>query len=254
VARPTPETKAAVPDAFDAAARGYDLLVGANPGYHDHLRLSALRMGLPNRGEGLRLLDVGCGTGASTAALLSVAPLATIVGVDGSAGMIARARSKDWPRSVTFVHARLDELTGTTDGATDEAGDGIGRPESFDGILAAYLVRNLPDADAGLASLLALLKPGAPISVHDYSVADSRRARLVWTGVCWTVIIPAGALVTRDAGLYRYLWDSVRKFDGAREFERRMGRAGFTDLRTHTVPGWQSRIVHTFLGRRPSAD
>ena len=83
MARPTPDTKTAVPGAFDTAARGYDLLVGANPGYHQHLRLSALRMGLPNRGEGLRLLDVGCGTGASTAALLSVAPLATIVGVDG---------------------------------------------------------------------------------------------------------------------------------------------------------------------------
>jgi ubiquinone/menaquinone biosynthesis C-methylase UbiE len=248
VVRPTLETKAAVPEAFDAAARGYDLLVGANPGYHEHLRLSALRMGLPNRGEGLRLLDVGCGTGASTAALLSVAPLAEIVGVDGSAGMIAKARSKDWPRSVSFVRARLDEL-GTT---PDPLGNEIGRPESFDGILAAYLVRNLPDPDEGLATLHSLLKPGAPVAVHDYSVADSLRARLVWAGVCWTVIIPAGALVTRDSGLYRYLWDSVRKFDGAREFERRMGRAGFTDLRTHTVPGWQSRIVHTFLGRRPN--
>jgi ubiquinone/menaquinone biosynthesis C-methylase UbiE len=248
VARPTTETKAAVPDAFDAAARGYDLLVGANPGYHDHLRLSSVRLGLPNRGEGLRLLDVGCGTGASTAALLAAAPLAEIVGVDGSAGMIAKARSKEWPRSVTFVRSTLHEI-GT---ARDEAGKGVGGPESFDGVLAAYLVRNLPDADEGLASLLSLLKPGAPIAVHDYSVADSRRARLVWTGVCWTVIIPAGALVTRDSGLYRYLWDSVRTFDGAREFERRMGRAGFSDLCTHTVPGWQSRIVHTWLGRRPN--
>jgi ubiquinone/menaquinone biosynthesis C-methylase UbiE len=249
VARPTPETKAAVPDAFDKAARGYDRLVGANPGYHRHLRLSALRMGLPNRGEGLRLLDVGCGTGLSTAALLSVAPRAQIVGVDGSAGMIAEARSKDWPSSVMFVRATLDEMRTVL----DDAGEPIGRPESFDGVLAAYLVRNLPDADQGLAALLSMLNPGAPIAVHDYSVADSRRARVVWTAVCWSVIIPAGAVVTRDSGLYRYLWDSVRKFDGAAAFERRMGRAGFTDLRTHTMPGWQSRIVHTFLGRRPNA-
>lgn len=251
MARPTTETKAAVPGAFDAAARGYDLLVGANPGYHDHLRLSAMRMGLPNRGEGLRLLDMGCGTGASTAALLSVAPLARIVGVDGSAGMIAKARSKDWPRSVTFVRATLEELTGSP--IADENGDEVGRPESFDGVLAAYLVRNLPDADDGLAGLLSLLKPGAPIAVHDYSVADSRRARLVWAAVCWTVIIPSGAVVTRDAGLYRYLWDSVRKFDGARAFEARLQRAGFADPRTHTMPGWQSGIVHTWLGRRPQA-
>ena len=30
-----------VPDAFDVGAAAYDGLVGANPGYHDHLRLSA---------------------------------------------------------------------------------------------------------------------------------------------------------------------------------------------------------------------
>ena len=50
---------------FDRHARAYDRLVDANPGYHEHLRLSARRMGLPGRGAGLRLLDLGCGTGAS---------------------------------------------------------------------------------------------------------------------------------------------------------------------------------------------
>ena len=60
-----------VPDAFDAGADAYDGLVSANPGYHDHLRLSAQRMQLPDEGRGLRLLDIGCGTGASTAALLA---------------------------------------------------------------------------------------------------------------------------------------------------------------------------------------
>ena len=35
---------AAVPAAFDAGAAAYDRLVGANPGYHRHLRMSAQRM------------------------------------------------------------------------------------------------------------------------------------------------------------------------------------------------------------------
>ena len=58
-----------VPAAFDTGAAAYARLVGANPGYHAHLRLSARRMRLPGDGRGLRLLDAGCGTGASTAAL-----------------------------------------------------------------------------------------------------------------------------------------------------------------------------------------
>src|SRR6201986_3397163 len=65
-----PLGREAVPAAFDAGASAYDRLVGANPGYHEHLRLSAQRMRLPGGGRGLRLLDAGCGTGASTASPL----------------------------------------------------------------------------------------------------------------------------------------------------------------------------------------
>ncbi|MGI9063826.1 MAG: class I SAM-dependent methyltransferase [Pseudonocardiaceae bacterium] len=232
--------KAAVPGAFDTAAHAYDRLVDANPGYHEHLRLSAQRLGLPGDGAGLRLLDLGCGTGASTAALLAAAPRAEIVAVDASAAMLAQARTKQWPDTVRFVHARAEEL----------AAAGVTGP--FDGILAAYLVRNLPDADSGLAAMRDLLRPGAPLAVHDYSVADSPRARATWTAVCWTIIIPAGKLRTGSAALYRYLWRSVQRFDGRAAFVERMRRAGFTDVHSETVPGWQSNIVHTFLANRPS--
>lgn len=61
-------------------------------------------MRIPARGKGLRLLDAGCGTGASTAALLAVAPHADIVAVDASRGMLDAARAKDWPATVRFVH------------------------------------------------------------------------------------------------------------------------------------------------------
>jgi ubiquinone/menaquinone biosynthesis C-methylase UbiE len=236
---------AEVPGAFDTAAKGYDRLVGANPGYHEHLRLSARRLGLPGRGEGLRLLDLGCGTGASTAALLAAAPGAEIVAVDASAGMLDVARAKTWPASVRFVHARAEELAGKPPPA------GVTGP--FDAVFAAYLVRNLPDPDAGLRTIFELLRPGATLAVHDYSVADSARARAVWTAVSWGVIIPSGAVVTRSTELYRYLWRSVLAFDGARRFLGRLERAGFVDPSEATVPGWQRGIVHTWLARRPAA-
>ena len=66
---------------FDRSAAVYDRLVAANPGYHAHLRRSAARLRLPRKGAGLRILDLGCGTGASTAALLHVAPHADILAV-----------------------------------------------------------------------------------------------------------------------------------------------------------------------------
>jgi ubiquinone/menaquinone biosynthesis C-methylase UbiE len=223
---------------FDRHAQSYDKLVGANPGYHEHLRMSTQRMGLPNRGAGLRLLDLGCGTGASTAALLDAAPEADITAVDASTEMLAQARRKVWPERVRFVHGDATQLTGLVRGP-------------FDGILAAYLVRNLAEPDAALRQFHDLLRPGAPLALHEYSVRDSARSRAVWTAVCWTVIIPMGLARTGSSDLYRYLWRSVLRFDGVRQLSQRMRAAGFDDVRVQTVPGWQQHIVHTVLGRRP---
>ena len=224
--------------AFDEHARSYDRLVGANRGYHEHLRMTARRMGLRDRSTGLRLLDLGCGTGASTQALLDVAPDAEIIGVDASSEMLAIAREKTWPPGVRFVHASVDELAS------------VGITGLYDGILAAYLLRNLPAPDIALRSFHNFLKPGAPLAVHDYSVRDSARSRRIWTLVCWTIIIPMGRLRTGSSGLYRYLWRSVLQFDGVKRLAQRLRDAGFVDVRVQTFPGWQQHIVHTFLGRR----
>jgi ubiquinone/menaquinone biosynthesis C-methylase UbiE len=225
--------------AFDAGAKAYDDLVGASPGYHAQLLLSARRMRIRDCGRGLRLLDAGCGTGASTAALLTVAPEADIVAVDASRGMLDAALAKDWPPSVRFVHTPVEQLTE----------HGVTGP--FDGILAAYLIRNLADRDGQLRKFRTLLRPGGTLAVHEYSVRDSRAATRVWHAVCWGIIIPAGWWRTRDTTLYRYLWRSVLAFDGAAKFRARLARAGFTAVHSETMPGWEANIVHTFLADAP---
>src|SRR5687767_5889221 len=85
---------------FDRVASSYDLMTGLNPGYHRHLRLSAQRLAAPRRP---RLLDLCCGTGASTEALLAIHPDADVVALDGSEGMLEIARKKPALRDVCFV-------------------------------------------------------------------------------------------------------------------------------------------------------
>ncbi len=229
-------TAAEVPGSFDVAAKDYDVLTGLNPGYHRALRTSAQALGLPRRGAGLRVLDLGCGTGASTAALLDVAPEARIVAVDASAGMLARARAKRWPDTVTFVRSRVEDL--------DVHGP-------FDAVFAAYLVRNLPDPDTTLKSIRSLVKPGAPLVVHEYSVRDSPLRTAIWTAMCGLVVVPAGWLLTRDRALYTYLWRSVLRFDGASALRDRLRRNGFVAVHSRPLAGWQLGVVHTFIGRAP---
>jgi ubiquinone/menaquinone biosynthesis C-methylase UbiE len=228
-----------LPGAFDAGAPAYDKLVDTNPGYHKHLKLSAQRMLCANQCDGLRLLDAGCGTGASTAALLAVAPRAEIVAVDASAGMLAQAAAKSWPSSVRFVQSRIEDL----------AEAGVRGP--FDGIFAAYLVRNLADKDSQLREFRTLLRPGGTLAVHEYSVRDSRIATAVWNTVCAAIIIPSGRLRSGDATLYKYLRHSVNRFDGAAAFRDRLRANGFTSVHSETVTGWQRNIVHTFVGQVP---
>lgn len=227
--------KAAVPRAFDVVARTYDLLTGMNPGYHQHLHTSALRLGAR---PGARVLDLCCGTGSSTAALRKAYPTAELVGLDYSEGMLERARGKDGLRA-TFVHGD----------ATNPAAHGVEGP--FDAILMAYGIRNLPDPDRGLANVLDLLRPGGTIVFHEYSVADSRRARWIWEMVCRTVIIPGGWVTAPGSDIYRYLYRSVVEFDGVQAFEARLRRAGFVDVETLPMAGWQRGILHSFRARRP---
>ncbi|MFD6419436.1 class I SAM-dependent methyltransferase [Streptomyces sp. NPDC060194] len=231
--------------AFDHAASAYDRLVAASPGYHGHLRRSARRLRLPDGGAGMRILDLGCGTGASTAALLAAAPWADIVAVDASAGMLERAAAKRWPSTVRFVHAPVEKLA---DVLTDV---GSGQPDAgYDAAFAAYLFRNVSDPEAVLTSVRDLLAPGGRLAVHEYTLSGRPADRAVWTAVCRSIVMPAGRL-TGDAELYRHLWRSVVDFDTAPVFAERVARAGFTGVRTLPLPGWQTGITHTFTAQVP---
>ncbi|WP_420036937.1 class I SAM-dependent methyltransferase [Streptomyces sp. cg28] len=232
---------AALASAFDHAARTYDTLVSANPGYHAHLRRSARRLGLPAQGRGLRVLDLGCGTGASTAALLSVLPDAEITAVDASAGMLERAEAKRWPSSVTFVHTPAERL-----GA---AGIGSGPVGGFDAVFAAYLFRNTADPDRVLTSVRDVLAPGGRVAVHEYTLSGKHRHRAVWSAVCAGLLPVTTAL--GDGALYRHLWRSVIEFDTVTHFSRRLTAAGFTRVRALPLPGWQTGITHTVVGQVP---
>ena len=236
----TDTTHAGLADAFDRAASRYDLLTGLNPGYHRHLDAAARRLADRLSSPPELLLDLGCGSGSSSVALLRRLRPKRLVGIDASAGMLAQARAKPWPDGVEFRQLPAEQL-----GELD-------LPPA-DGAMAAYLLRNLDvaDRDAALAGILAALRPGGWLVIQEYSVAGHRVAGLIWTLVCWLVVIPLSWVVRGSPGLYRYLWRSVREFDSTATLRDRLHRAGFTEIEQFPVTGWQRGILHTMLARRP---
>ncbi len=195
------------------------------------------------------VLDVGCGSGSSTRAAVSALHRhslpARILGLDASTGMLAQARTKPWPANVSFRHAPAEQLT------TAASEEGV---TAVDGIIAAYLFRNVADRDTVARQMFRLLRPGGVLVVQEYSVADSRRARWVWTGVCKGLILPLSTALRGNPVLYRYLWRSVVDFDSLQMFRQRLTDAGFADLESWAAPGWQRGILHTISARRPRAD
>ncbi len=220
---------------FDRVARGYDLLNALNPGYSKHLRWSAERLGLE---ADARILDLCCGTGLSTAALRAAYPEAELTGIDASAGMLARAREKPGLEGVVWLQGD----------AMDPGAAGAAGP--YDGILMAYGIRNVPDPDLCLQRVGAILADGGVLCLHEYSVAGSPRSRLIWRVVTAGIVIPLGFLLTRTTSLFRYLRRSVLEFDSVTEVEGRLRQAGFIDVRTEPMDGWQRGVVHSFLARK----
>ena len=239
-------------DAFDRAAPTYDAMVALSPGYHAQLRTAAdllvERLPRPEAGDRqVTVLDLGCGSGASTRALLDAwsgrvgtAGRLTVHGVDASEGMVLQARAKSWPPAVDFaVSDAVQHLEALPD-------------RSVDGVLAAYLLRNVPDRDRLVREVARVLRPGGSVAVHDYSVAGNTRARVTWAAVCHGVIIPLAALKRSDVPLHRYLYTSVRDFDSVARMRERLLDAGLVDVHHQSYGGWQRDLVHTVVGSRAS--
>lgn len=97
---------------------------------------------LPEQAEGLRLLDIGCGTGYHMARYRKRG--FEVSGVDGSEEMLKRAR--EFNPGIEFQHADVDALPYETG--------------SFDFVMCIEVLRYLPDPAASIREMARVLKPG----------------------------------------------------------------------------------------------
>ena len=106
---------------------------------------------------------------------------------------------------------------------------------SVDGVIAAYLLRNVPDRERLVREVARVLRPGGAVAIHDYSVAGNTRARVTWAAVCHGVIIPLAAIKRSDVPLHRYLYTSVRDFDSVGRICERLRRRRRSSTSSHRV-------------------
>jgi SAM-dependent methyltransferase len=141
VTRPDPDRAAAAQAFYSRWVRPYDRL--ARSPVAARLRAAAVDALDPAPGD--RVVDLGCGTGATLPHLRErVGPEGTVVAVDFAPGAVARARDRasDWP-NVAVVR-----------------GDATRPPlRDADAVLATFLVGMLPDPAATVDTWLDTLDP-----------------------------------------------------------------------------------------------
>ena len=140
------------PTDYERAAARYDEERGSLARDRDPL-LAALRCAL-GAGPGKTIVDLGCGTGRFALGLAKTSG-ASLIGIDASEAMLARARAKS--SSIVWVHAHLPE----------------GVPERFDAACAVASLHHL-SAQERAATFAKVAAAGAAIAVltfdHKYFV------------------------------------------------------------------------------------
>ena len=133
---------------------------------------------------GRRWLDVGCGTGALTGAVLELAAPAGVLGVDRSTEFLAHATAHVTDPRASFRHG---------DAAAPPVADG-----SVDVVVAGLLLNFLPDPAAGVAAWRSAVTAGGTVAAYVWDYAEGMEfMRSFWAAAA--AADPAGAALDEGA-------------------------------------------------------
>ena len=172
-----------------------------------------------------QILDICCGTGDQTAALLAARPAGAspITGLDFSAAMLARAHTKYTDDRIRWVE-----------------GDAMHLPfpdASLDLVTAAFGFRNLSNYADGLREIARVLRPGGQIGILEANQPTGLNA-LIYNTYFHRILPVIGGLLSGQREAYRYLPASVKRFPRPPQMLSMLREAGFAD------PEWKGYLFH----------
>jgi demethylmenaquinone methyltransferase/2-methoxy-6-polyprenyl-1,4-benzoquinol methylase len=144
-----------------------------------------------------RVLDVATGTGLVAERLVRRYGC-SVVGLDQSEEMLARARAKLATRPV--VAGRIELVRGEAERLP--FGDG-----EFDALTFTYLLRYVDDVGSTLRELARVVRPGGRMASLEFAVPPRRVTRAAWTLYTRLGLAACGRIVSRD-------WYEVGRFLG----------------------------------------
>ncbi|MHB1936527.1 MAG: bifunctional demethylmenaquinone methyltransferase/2-methoxy-6-polyprenyl-1,4-benzoquinol methylase UbiE [Acidobacteriaceae bacterium] len=212
----------AVQSMFNGIAPRYDLLNRVLSANVDSLwwRRTARAFAPILRDPETAVLDICCGTGDMTLALLRHRPANArpVVALDFSPAMLERAKDKF--SSPKFSAHRVVAM---------EA-DALHMPlpdNSIDLITTAFGFRNLANYESGLREMARVLRPGAYLGILDFHEPGGLFGK-IYNFYFHHVLPRIGKILSGSSEPYEYLPQSVRRFPKPEEMLAMMRACGFT--------------------------
>ena len=126
--------------------------------------------------SGLRWLDVGCGTGALTEAILAAADPGEVLGVDPTADFLASAEVQIVDPRVRFAIGDARALPVASD--------------TYDAVVAGLVLNFVPEPEAAVAEMVRVARPGGTVGAYVWDFGGERQfTRYFWRAA--TALDPA---------------------------------------------------------------
>jgi len=208
---------------FDNTAVDYDrieamLAFGTGPGYR---REALIRAGLT---KGMKVLDVGVGTGLVAAQACTITGDAALVtGLDPSPGMMAASKL---PKSMVLLEGRAESLP---------------FPDNhFDFLSMGYALRHISDLSVAFAEFERVLKPGGKLCILEITQAQSPLGRWLLKSYMRGVIPLLTRFISKQkntATIWRYFWDSIEACVPPEQVIATLNGVGLTQVKRHLSIG-----------------
>lgn len=182
---------------LDRGEREFDRLDLQGILYRDATRSALLSAGVS---KGMRVLDVGCGSGDMTRLAADlVGPEGTVLGVDMDAGSIRSARTRCAQLGIGNVAFQEGEAAS------------VAEPHSFDALVARFFLMHQPSPGRALADIARAVRPGGAIVMLESHMAallggphSFPHSELYDAILRWKCRVVASAGADLEAGLRLY--------------------------------------------------
>jgi demethylmenaquinone methyltransferase / 2-methoxy-6-polyprenyl-1,4-benzoquinol methylase len=169
-------------------------------------------------GAGCRLLDLGTGTGDLVFDAAEAARgQGRYIGLDFAPAMLRLARAK----------RRQSTLRANTDFVLASALSTPFKPDVFDSVMTAFVLRNVSDLPLFFAEAHRVLKPGGRFVSLDMFPPPRTWFSALYSVYFHCLMPRIGGLLAQDRHAYRYLSDSVRRFHPPEKIAELIRETGF---------------------------